>query len=142
MSDILLADFLQISLKEMNVKEVKGKNHNPRILQYHNATSLKASTDEIAWCSAFANWVVKKAGLTGTNSARARSWETWGEELKKPIPGCIIVFSRGSNPYLGHVAFYLYETSKYIYCIGGNQSDSVSIARYPKSRVVCYRTSS
>lgn len=141
MSNIMLADFLQIAFGEMNVKEVKGKNHNPRILQYHNATSLKASTDEVPWCSAFANWVIKKSGLEGTNSALARSWEKWGKELKKPIPGCLVVLSRGSNPVFGHITFYLYETSKYVYCIGGNQGDAVSIARYLKSRVVCYRTS-
>ena len=136
----MLEKFLQEAFKEMNVKEVKGKNHNPRILEYHNATSLKASTDEIPWCSAFANFIVKKCGDNGTNSAMARSWEKWGSELNKPVPGCVVVFSRGDNPLYGHVAFYLYETNKYIYVIGGNQGDSVSIAPYDKSRLVCYRS--
>jgi len=136
----MLSEFLQEAFKEMNVQEIKGKNHNQRIIQYHNSTSLKASTDEVPWCSAFANFIVQKCGDTGTNSALARSWEKWGEELKKPVPGCIVVFSRGTNPMYGHVAFYLYETKKYIYVLGGNQGDAVSIKPYDKSRVVCYRT--
>lgn len=140
MKDLMLANFIQTALIEMNVKEVKGKNHNPRILQYHKATSLKASADEIAWCAAFANWILAQCGIEGTNSAMARSFEKWGKELKKPTPGCLVVFSRGDSKIFGHVAFYMYETSKYVYCLGGNQSDSVSIAKYAKNRVICYRT--
>ena len=135
----MLSLFLQKAFQEMNVKEIKGKNHNPRILQYHKFTSLKASTDEIPWCSAFENFIVQKCGNNGTNSAMARSWEKWGKELKKPIPGCIVVLSRGENPMYGHCGFYLYETKKNIYIIGGNQGDAVSIMAYPKSRLVCYR---
>lgn len=138
--DLYLAAFMQVAMAEMNVKEVKGKNHNPRILQYHKATTLKASADEVPWCSAFANWVVKKTGLQGTDSALARSWEKWGEKLEKPVPGCLTIFSRGSNPMYGHVAFYLYETADNIYVLGGNQSDGVTIAPYAKSRLVGYRT--
>ena len=136
----MLAKFLQEAFKEMNVKEVKGKNHNPRILQYHNSTSLKASTDEIPWCSAFTNFIVQKCKAKGTDSAMARSWEKWGKLLKKPVPGCLVVLSRGADPKFGHVAFYLYETKKNIYVIGGNQGDAVSISSYPKSKLVCYRT--
>lgn len=135
----LQALFLQKAFLEMNVKEVKGKNHNPRIIQYHKVTSLGASTDEIPWCSSFANFIVKRCGVEGTGSAMARSWENWGESLDKPIPGCLVVLKRGDNPLYGHVTFFLYETKKNIYCLGGNQGDSVAISSYSKSRVVCYR---
>lgn len=131
---------LQTAFKEMNVKEVKGKNHNPRILLYHNATNLKASTDEVPWCSSFMNWIVIKCGIEGTKSAMARSWETWGMYLLKPVPGCIVVLDRGLDPKFGHVAIFLYETKKNIYVIGGNQADSVNISSYPKSRLVTYRS--
>ena len=136
----MLPKFLQKAFIEMNVKEIKGKNHNPRILHYHNHTKLKASTDEIPWCSSFANYVVEKSGVRGTQSAMARSWEHWGYKIDKPIPGCIVVFSRGDNPLYGHVGFYLYSANKNIYVIGGNQGDAVSITAYPKSRLVCYRS--
>lgn len=133
------AKFLQAAFLEMNVKEVKGKNHNPRILHYHKFTKLKASTDEIPWCSSFGNFIVIKCGSKGTNSAMARSWQYWGREVEKPIPGCLVVLKRGDNPRYGHVGFYLYETSKNIILIGGNQSDAVSITPYSKTRLVCYR---
>jgi len=135
------AQFLQNAFKEMNVKEIKGRNHNPRILHYHKFTSLKASTDEIPWCSAVANFIVVSANVEGTNSAMARSWEKWGAELEKPVPGCIVVFNRGHDPMFGHVAFFLYETKTKIWVIGGNQGDAVCIRSYDKSRLVCYRQS-
>lgn len=135
-----LALFLQRAFQEMNVKEIKGKNHNPRILQYHNSTSLKASTDEVPWCSSFVNYILKQCGVDGTNSAWARSFESWGKSPKKPIPGCVTVLKRGEDETKGHVGFYLYETKKYIYLLGGNQGDEVNITPYPKSRLIGYRT--
>lgn len=133
------AKFLQTAFLEMNVKEIKGKNHNPRILQYHNATQLKASSDEVPWCSAFLNFIVERCHVVGTDSAMVRSFERWGKLLKKPIPGCIAVLSRGDNPDFGHGGFYLYETKKNIVLLAGNQGDSVCIASFPKSRLICYR---
>lgn len=136
------AEFLQAALMEMNVREVKGKNHNPRILQYHKATSLKASADEVPWCASYMNFIIEeKCGVKGTNSAAARSFETWGKELQFPNPGCVVVLSRGSNPAYGHVGFYLYESNDKIYIVGGNQNNSVSIEGYKKSRLVSYRVS-
>ena len=134
-----LALFLQKAFKEINVQEVKGDKHNPRILYYHKFTSLGASTDEIPWCSSFLNFIAVKCGERGTDSAMARSWEDWGKYLTTPVPGCVVVFERGPDPKKGHVSLYLYETKKYIYCLGGNQGDAVAISPYPKSRLVCYR---
>ena len=66
---------------ELGQKERKGKEHNPRILEYLATTTLgdsARSRDETPWCSAFVNWCVVRAGLEGTSSALARSWLGWG----------------------------------------------------------------
>lgn len=39
----------------------------------------------------------------------------------------------------GHVGFYVRETDKYVYILGGNQSNKVSIAGYDKGRIIAYR---
>jgi hypothetical protein len=39
----------------------------------------------------------------------------------------------------GHVGFYVRETAKYVYVLGGNQSNKVSIAGYDKARIIAYR---
>ena len=130
-----------IALKELGVQEHIGIAHNPRILEYHQATSLKASSDEIPWCASFVNWCLREAGLNGTNSASARSFLDWGHDvlLEDAKQGDIVVFSRGSNPTLGHVGFYAGRTQTTINVLGGNQSNRVSLAAYPISKLLSLR---
>ncbi|GAM61380.1 cell wall-associated hydrolases [Vibrio ishigakensis] len=133
----------QAALGEMEsgVSEVPGADaHNPRILEYHQTTTLGASDDETAWCSSFVNWCVEQSGLTGTRSAAARSWLTWGSALQTPVEGCILILKRGKHPWQGHVGFYVGEKNGAILVLGGNQSDSVNISSYAAERLLGYRT--
>ncbi len=128
---------------EIGIKEIPGAGDHPRIVEYHKTTSLPANLqnqDETAWCSSFVNWCVERAGFEGTDSARARSWLNWGARLREPSEGCIVVFSRGSNPASGHVGFYVGDAGSHIRVLGGNQSNAVTISRYRKSRLLGYRT--
>lgn len=136
--------WFDIAIAEYNkhIKEVSGSGANPRIVEYLNSTNLdsvSAKSDETAWCSAFVNWCVEKSGHEGTDSAWARSWLKWGKALEKPVKGCIVVFKRPPNPSSGHVAFFVSETNTHITVLGGNQSNSVSVAEYPADRLLSYR---
>jgi len=130
------AEMLRIAEGEMGIAELPGDENTARILEYHAETSLGATSDAVPWCSSFVNWVVIKAGLKGTKSAAAQSWLRWGVELETPVKGCIVVFSRVSG---GHVGFFVGETDKHIFCLGGNQRDSVNISAYKKERFLSYR---
>jgi|GEM_PF-5641161 len=133
--------WLKIAWRELGVTETPGTTHNPRIVEYLQTTTLgrpENERDETPWCSAFVNWVLKKAGVKPrTNSAWARSWLTWGVATDNPIPGTIAVFSRGQNA--GHVGFYLDEDQDRIKILGGNQANAVSVAWYPRSTLLGYR---
>ncbi len=136
--------WFEIAQREMSTREYRGSiRNNPRILEYHRSTTLPESMarlDETPWCSSFVNWCVMRAGVKGTRSAMARSWLKWGKRIREPRKGCIVVFSRPrGGPNAGHVGFYAGETGKSIKLLGGNQSNAVSIASYPKSRVLGYR---
>jgi uncharacterized protein (TIGR02594 family) len=133
-------DWLEIAKKEIGVKEVPGSGNNDRILQYHRATSLKATQDSVPWCSSFVCWVMERAGYVSTRSARARSWEHWGEALTEPKEGAIAVLWR-KNPQsgAGHVGWYCGEKDGKIKLLGGNQNNSVNYSWYPKERVLSYR---
>lgn len=122
------------------VREIPGDADNPRIIEYHAATSLGASDDEVAWCSAFANWCMARAGIAGTNSAAARSWLTWGVPLAVPRAGCVAVFKRGLSAWQGHVGFYLGTTSAgNVVVLGGNQSDAVTVTTCQHGDLLGYR---
>lgn len=140
--DVNEPSWYRIALAEIGVQEIAGEKDNPRIQEYLASTTLGVGHhDEVPWCSAFANFCMKKAGNTGTGRANARSWLNWGQPLHLPKLGCIVVFSRDSaGPASGHVGFFVSRTSKkMIKVLGGNQNNRVSVADYPESRLLGYR---
>jgi uncharacterized protein (TIGR02594 family) len=131
--------WLEIAQKEIGVKEVYGGNDNPRIIEYHTKTSLKAQGDETAWCSSFVNWCIDKAGMKGTNSAAARSWLAWGVRIPSYRKGCIVVLKRGTSSWQGHVGFAVDKKFGFVKILGGNQSNAVNEKWYPSYKVLGYR---
>lgn len=135
-------EHLQIALSQIGIKEVPGSKDNPEILKYFNETGFDGAKlkDETAWCSAFMNWVALQSGLETTNKLNARSWLKVGLSVKKPKMGDVVVFWRESKTsWKGHVGLFIRETRSYIYCLGGNQNNQVSISAYPKKRLLQYR---
>jgi uncharacterized protein (TIGR02594 family) len=129
---------------ELGVHETPGPESTARIIEYDSHTTLKATSDEVAWCSAFANFIVDTSGFIGTHSAAAVSWEEWGVPLDVPILGCIVVMHRNdpNNPNSGHVTFCDSPdiNNGIIRCVGGNQGDAVKVSRFPVSNVIAYRS--
>lgn len=129
--------WMPIARREIGQKEIRGEEDNPRIILYHQTTSLKAKEDEVPWCSSFVNWVFQKAQMERTNSAAARSWKEWGEELEKPIHGAVVVLHReGGN----HVGFFMrLDNSGRFVLLGGNQSNAVNEAAFDPKLVQAIR---
>lgn len=148
--------WLRIARAEMDkgVKEKVGDEHNPDIMKYirtcSNLYETKNKTrytervgDEgVKWCSAFVNWCISQAGITGTNHALALSWKDWGQPTE-PKPGAIVV-TRGTSAR--HVAF-VDRVNGELKMLGGNQQKSsgggnynqVSIRPINPNVVVAYR---
>jgi uncharacterized protein (TIGR02594 family) len=123
--------WIKIAEDEIGQKEIKGDKDNPRIVEYFSATTLKAKHDEVAWCSAFVNWVMQKAGYDGTKSAAAKSWTDWGNKINDPVYGAIGVIDysyKGKKG--GHVGLVVGKDKSWIYFLGGNQSDQVKVSKY------------
>lgn len=133
-------DILKVALSQFGVTEVPGKKHNPTIVNYSKDIGYKGIIDdETAWCSIFINWCALKAGLERSEKLNARSWLDVGEETKNPLPGDIVVFWRESlESWKGHAGIFISysEDKKFIYCLGGNQSNRVQITPYDKDRLL------
>lgn len=137
-------EWMQVARGEMGTIEFLGSADNPEVVKYlksvDNISISAQRNDETAWCSAFVNWCLEQAGINGTKNAAARSWLKWGRKLTKPEPGCIVVLWRGSpDGLMGHVGFFVKETSNYVYLLGGNQGDQVNISKYSRVRILGYR---
>ncbi len=135
-------EHLMIALSQIGIKEVPGRRDNPEVLKYFNETGFDGAKlkDETAWCSAFMNWIAFKSGLEMTGKLTARSWLKVGWEVKQPQIGDIVVFWRGSKQgWKGHVGLFIREEKGYIYCLGGNQNNEVSIKPYLKTQLLQYR---
>lgn len=129
--------WMPVALKEIGVREIVGSQHNTRVLQYHATTTLKASQDEVPWCSSFVNWVLARAQMERTDSAAAKSWLDWGYALDKPIYGAIVVLSRAGG---NHVGFFIDVNEKGDWVLlGGNQNNAVNESAYPADRVLSVR---
>lgn len=72
---------------------MSGSGINEKIKNYAKECNFKNYTsDEIAWCSLFINWVAHKAGMKRSKSLAARSWLLVGSKTNHPEPGDIVVF--------------------------------------------------
>lgn len=131
----------QVAYNEIGQKEIYGSKHNKKILEYHQATTLKATSDEVAWCSSFVSWCLEMAGIKSTRSAAARSYLNFGKKvsLADAKIGDIVVFQRGSSSWQGHVGFYAGKQGSQILVLGGNQSNSVNITPYSTAKLLGVR---
>lgn len=130
------APWMQIAQHELGQKEVSGPEYNPRVVEYHQTTLLKATSDEVPWCSSFVNWVFFKHNIAWkrTNSAAAISWLKWGKQLKAPRYGCLMVSKRSGG---NHVCFFVGSEERFgrpgYLGLGGNQSDAVNVKWFANS---------
>jgi uncharacterized protein (TIGR02594 family) len=140
--------WLAAARNKLGTHEIPGPRANEFIQQCLHSTTIGKpdnDSDETPWCSAFVNRILQMVGIKGTNSAWARSWLDWGREptSENEWLGAVVVLERGENS--GHVGFLVDweeetdEEEGRVKLLGGNQSDSVSYAWFPMSRVLGYR---
>jgi uncharacterized protein (TIGR02594 family) len=130
--------WMPIAWREFGVRERPGTADEPRVVDYHQATTLKATDDEVPWCSAFACWIMRAAHVPNPRSAAARLWLPWGQSITERY-GAVAVLARGTNPAQGHVGFLLDSDEASVWLLGGNQDDCVSVARFDRARVLGFR---
>jgi uncharacterized protein (TIGR02594 family) len=134
------ARWLKEAWRALGETERAGRSENPRIVAFfRDVGHPDVVRDEVAWCAAYVGACLERSGISSTRSLLARSYLKWGTALTEPRIGAIAVLSRGSDPGKGHVGFWLGETDDSVVLLGGNQKNAVSVARYPKSRLLALR---
>jgi uncharacterized protein (TIGR02594 family) len=122
--------------------ELAGPTANdPLIMAMLKLDNAWPGGDEVPWCSAAVNFACAMTGVQRTRDLRARSWLLVGvairlEQARRGFDVCIFKRAGDNSPATvidapGHVAFFVGIDGNYIKVLGGNQGNSVSIARYP-----------
>jgi len=133
------APWMAVARREIGQKEIAGVEDNPRIREYHAATSMGEKSDEVAWCSSFVNWVLMKADIKRTHSAAAASWAGWGSETEPRRGAVVVIYNEAmKNSNLtrsgNHVGFLVEDLGWGWKVLGGNQSNMVRESCFSKKK--------
>jgi uncharacterized protein (TIGR02594 family) len=134
-----MREAFEVAGRQLGMNE---REQNAALREYLSNGGVNQDPAVRAWCADYVNATLGHVGLDGTGSGMARSFLDWGVPTDSPQQGDVAVFSRGdpNGPY-GHVGFFDgYDENGNIRVLGGNQSDSVSIASYPSDRLLGFRT--
>ena len=135
--------WIQEAKSLIGVKEIPGPNNNPIIMQWAEDIDQYYLADSVAWCGLFVAHCMRVGApkdVQNFNRLSAQEWLKYGQPLKDPIFGCIVVFWREApTSWKGHVGFLVGEDESTWYVLGGNQSDAVSVKRFDKGRTKGFR---
>ena len=111
--------------------------NNQQLIDYMKAGGVSINPAKTAWCAAFVNASLGRAGIKGTGSLAAGSFSTWGTAVTKPeeVQAGDVIVNRKRSPRTGlvgsHVALATGPAKNingkwYIPAIDGNWSDKVA----------------
>ncbi len=128
-------------LKWIGTAEVAGSRDSRDILRWADeeggAISRAYTHDSIPWCALYANMVLTKVGLEGTETLWALDWANWGQRLPGPAVGAFAPMRRDGG---GHIAIVVgRDQNGNLMCLGGNQDDAVNIQPFPARRPLGFR---
>lgn len=130
--------WLPIARSYLGLREVPGPDTDATIARWLRQLGAWWSDDHTPWCGALPAIVFKELGIPHPRGwFRARAWLDWGMPIDRPVLGCVTVLGRGGG---GHVMFSVGRDARgRLLGLGGNQSDSVSIAPFDTARVLGHR---
>jgi uncharacterized protein (TIGR02594 family) len=140
----------KLAQRFIGVKEIQGTSSNPLILAMLKLDDPWPQDDEVAWCSAFMNFVCWLLSLPRSKKLNARSWLAIGTpiQLDQAVTDCdVVIIKRGEEPQpgpeildaAGHVGLFAGIQGDSVLLLAGNQGNAVSIAAFPADRILGIR---
>lgn len=131
--------WLEAGIKLIGVKEKPGAGDNPEIIDWAKEEggdiARTYTHDSIPWCALFANHILTKVGLKGTETLWALDFAGRWPSVKLPGPA-VGAFAPMKRTGGGHIICIVgKDQNGNIMGLGGNQSDQVSIVPFPVSRL-------
>lgn len=128
------------ALKYIGINEIVSGSVNPLLHTFAKEIGAGEQTVNYPWCSGFLNYILKLTGYRYCPSLHARDNLNQPKLTTLPELGDIAVFWTGMrDAHTGHVGFFICESDQYYHVLGGNQGDTVCIARMPKYQLLGFR---
>ena len=131
--------WLEAGINLIGTKEFSGSKDNPIIIDWAKEEggdiASEYTHDSIPWCALFANHILTKVGLKGTETLWALDFAgKWPSiKLAGPAVGAFAPMKRNGG---GHIMIVVgRDQLGNIMGLGGNQSDAVTIAPFNVSRL-------
>jgi uncharacterized protein (TIGR02594 family) len=131
--------WVEAGIKLLGTHEGAGAADNPEILDWAKdeggEIAKEYTHDSIPWCALFANHILAKAGLKGTDTLWALDFAGHWPSMKLagPAVGAFAPMKRSGG---GHIICVVgRDQHGNVMGLGGNQSDQVSIVPFPVSRL-------
>lgn len=106
--------------------EAPGAANNPQVVKlFADAGFPGIKIDSTTWCVAFVYAVLERAGHRGSRSLAARSFESWGVELKGPALSAIATKKRNGSSWQVHTGLVVGVSKDQVFLLGGNQNDQL-----------------
>lgn len=131
-----------IARSYIGTTEGPGPADNPVIMEMYASVGHDwVEHDSVAWCAAFVGHCLEMAGIKSTRKLTARSYLDWGVpiDVTDAQQGDIGVIPRGSSSWQGHVFFIDRIEGAWVWGLGGNQDDAVTVKRFPVSKLLGVR---
>lgn len=121
------------------VRGLREARDNARLFKWLKSDGATVGDPaKIPWCGDFVQTAIALAlpnEPIPANPYLAANWVKFGQATT-PQRGAVLSFWRGSpDSWKGHVGFYAGEDATHFLVLGGNQSNSVSLARIEKRRL-------
>jgi len=134
----------------VGIKELPGDQDSPFILAMLQLDVSWPAHDEVAWCSAFVNFVCHLLRLPRSKNLAARSNLQVGRAIDltdAEVGFDIVILKRGDGQQPGpdvlqapgHVGFFGGLQGDRVQVLAGNQGNAVSLAPFPVSQVLGVR---
>ena len=133
---------IDIARSYIGTTEGPGPQNNPVIMaMYASVGHDWVEHDSVAWCAAFVGHCLEAAGIRSSRKLTARSYLEWGVpvEVAEAEPGDVGVIPRGGSSWQGHVFFIDRIEGQWVWGLGGNQDDAVSVKRYAVATLIGLR---
>lgn len=148
----MILTHLDVAHRFIGQAERPGNLDNPFIVACLSLVGIPNAHDEVAWCSAFMAGYTWVLGLLPKGiTAGARSWLRVGEPIDLDSASTahvdVVILQRGDGPQpgpdviqaLGHVGLFYGFDGEHVRLLGGNQGNAVSVASFPRARVLGVR---